>query len=255
MIKLHLRDLLEYSKDFNFENLFQSKISRKLSLCQKLQNFFEDSKSLTNLRSLEFLSTSLMISAKMFENEEEVKTFKKHAKICSRSIGHLKGIELDILSKLNWNLKHYCVFDFGLFYFSNYLFVNQDLIHVSRSADFEYQFMDLDSYIANKLGLNSLDMKKIKSMLDYSEKKNKIIKPIVRVKDIHKKDFINHIKIVFSNFESILKLIHLKFVFKSEIKVIIGIYILLYLKEYHSSAVYSTYYQFKQFMCSTVKRY
>jgi hypothetical protein len=226
-----------------------------MSLCQKLQNFFEESKSFTNLCSLEYISTSLMISAKIFENEEEVKTFKKHAKFCNRSIEFLKAIELELLGKLNWNIDHSCIFDFGIYYFSNYLFHNQDLIQIGRNNDIEYSWIDFHSYMGSTLGLGSKDISSVREMFYNNRKMKKILSPVIQVQHIKKNDFNRLTRVIMSNFSSVLKSIQLKYALKSNVKIILVTYLLIFLKEYFLSKTYTTYQVFKEYLCSSILKY
>jgi hypothetical protein len=193
-----------------------------------------------------------MISAKIFENEEEVKTFKKHAKFCSRSIESLKDIELELLSKLNWNIDHSSIFDFGIYYFSNFLFLDKDLIYVSRSCTFEYNWIDFHTYVGSVLGLGSKEINNIREMFYNNRKMKKILNPIIQVQHLDKKDFNQISEVIFKNFFMILKSVQLKYALKSKIKIMLITYILIFLKEFFISKTYSTYQTFKEYLCSSV---
>lgn len=124
-----LQQMLELSRSPELELPVQEKITRKIALCHRLQNFFQENKGVASLQSFEYLSTALMISAKLFENEEDVKSFKKHSKVCDQSTAFLKAVELKILNRYSWNVDHACLVDFGLNFVANFLLRPADLLH------------------------------------------------------------------------------------------------------------------------------
>ena len=241
------------SRQPKFGLSLQNKISRKLSLCQKLQAFFDECKSLVKLSSLEILSTSLMISAKVFENEEEVKTFKKHAKYCGKSIDHLKGVELDLLGKFNWNVPHSSMTDFALFYFSNLLFRDSDIIRLEKGCGFDYNWQDFHSFFAMGLGLASPDFKALRAMLGGGKKK-KFLEPVVLVRHLKKENLNSVAAEILLNYKTIIKIIHHKFAFKSNLRNAMGAFILIWLKEYQVGKTFSTYLLVKDFLCFPIRR-
>ena len=193
-----------------------------------------------------------MISAKIFENEEEVKTFKKHAKFCSRSINFLKDVELELLGKLNWNVEHSGLFDFGIYYFSNFLFLDRDLIYVSRNCSFEYNWINFHTYMGSVLGIGSKEITNIKEMFHNNRKMKKILNPVIQVQHLDKVDFNQISEVIFKNFFIILKSIQIKYAFKSKIKIMLIVFILIFLKEFYVSKTFSTYHTFKDYLCSSI---
>jgi hypothetical protein len=195
----------------------------------------------------------MMISAKIFENEEEVKTFKKHAKYSSKSISYLKGVELELLGKLNWNLPHFCCLDYALYYFSNFLFRESDLIHVSRKHNLEYQWNDFHSLVGQTLRLTPSEMNFVKVFMKNSKRGKQWSKVFVRVKDVDSQDFEKLSEEIFKNYESIIKGVNLQFACKSELRVILTVYILICLKQYHIGQGFLSFHFVKEYFCTTIK--
>lgn len=226
-----------------------------MSLCQKLQSFFEEAKTLASLRSVEFLSTALMISAKIFENEEEVKTFKKHAKFCTRSIDFLKSVELELLGKLNWNVDHSCVLDFGLHYFSNFLFHADDSIHVDRQLNFDFDWVDFHSHLGKQLGLGTAEVSLVRNMFGADFQAKKKLNPIVHVRHLRAKDFRLLAHKIFANLAVIVKSILGKVVLKSQVKILLIVYLLVFLKEVHVGRGFFIFQNVKDYFCATLTRF
>lgn len=218
----------------NFGSSVKENILKKINLCQKLKNYFEDDKETQKLDSIEYLTTSLMISAKIFENEENVKTFKRHEKICQTKMSVLKKIELDIMNIKKWNLQHFCVYDFSLFIFTQKLFQYDDLI-ISENHS-----LSLKEIIKVKFGVSrnnifeKIDQKFLNK--NYSNK----IEFIGQSKKLKKK-ILKDFKFYF--FEA-LKMLLTNFVFKSDLKYLFMIIFTIFTKEFLFGADYFVFTQF-----------
>lgn len=195
-----------------------------------------------------------MISAKIFENEEEVKTFKKHAKFCTRSIDFLKNVELELLAKLEWNVDHSCLLDAGLHYFSNFLFRDADLVFVDRQFNFEHDWTDFHSHLAEGLGLGLADVSALRRIFAGDFKAKRKLNPIVQVRHVPHKHMRSLVHRVFVNFGAILKSVQNKMALKSQIKIVLMVYLLIYLKEAHVGRSYFVFQNVKDYFCATLLR-
>ena len=234
----------EKVKEVNPKTNIKENILKKLNLCQKLKNYFEEDKLEQKFDSLETLTTSLMISAKIFENEENVKTFKKHEKVCQVPMEDLKKIELNLMRFKKWELQHFCIYDFSLFVFTQKLFCADDLIETSNvslnlNKIFRTKFENLLNEFGDKFGDHFLN----KNLF----KKVQIIKNL----DFKKKNLFREFKIYF--FEG-LKLILQNFVLKSDFKFLFCIILCLFTKEILFGADYIVFKNFNEELLNIIQK-
>ena len=249
--------MLEKAKDAQFGVQLQSKITRKLTLCQKLQSFFDESKNMDQLRSIEYLSTSLMISAKIFENEENIKTFNKHSRICSRSVNTLQSIELKILEQKKWLIDHSSIYDFGIHFMSNYLFRNNDLVFIDKpKSNSKENLLDLSLLIESQIFGNSCQSSTIKNILKlnkvFGRFKTKSLKLIQNI-SIPKKEKI--LKKLQSEFSKTCKNVLIENNFKSSFKIIFVTYLMVFFKQFFFGNEYLIFYFGKERLCNNLKAY
>lgn len=243
-----LQEMLELSKGPKFGLLIQEKITRKISLCQRLQNFFEDSKCLTSLQSFEYLSTGLMISAKLFENEEDVKSFKKHSKVCNRSTNLLKSIELEILNKYSWEVDHSCLIDLGLNFICNYLYRSMDFIHFGTNTINYNTF----TFLEDKL---NVDLTNMKDILDISPTNFKLEVNMVQISHLSNENISLIVTPLLNSFKNCFLKLLKENCFKSNLKAILVIFLILQLKEYYHGIDYLLFNKVKSALCNLISRY
>lgn len=246
--------MLEKSKSPQFGLNLQSKISRKLSLCQKLQSFFEETKKIPELKSFEYLSTSLMISAKIFENEEDVKTFVKHSRYSNRSSEFLKSVELEILEKKEWNLDHSSLFDFGMHYMSNHLFRSKDIVIIPgifKKSRLD-RFASIFDFFQHKVGIEANLFERLAFSIFKGKLKKIILKPMRFIGDLEKDHLKKLREGIMKHFAIILKSIIKQFIFKSNLKIVFVIFVIIHLKEWLFGADFIMFYQIKEYLSSLI---
>jgi hypothetical protein len=242
-----LQGMLEISKLPEYDMSVQSKISRKLALCQRLKTFFDESKSLSNLNSLEYQSTALMISAKMFENEEDVKSFKKHGKCCGQSTMLLKSIELEILGKYSWEIDHFCTVDFALDFIAN---------HFWRSSDF--MLFDADELNLNffaifgkKFGVNTRSMA---SALKIPFEDLVLEVQVCEMKNLDEDDRSFVFSTLLNSFKNIYIKVLKEYCFKSKLRIVFCLLTIIQLKEYFFGVEYHLFNKMLGFIRDTISR-
>lgn len=217
---------------------------KKLHLCQKLKNYFIEDKEKQQLDSLEFLTTSLMISAKIFENEEDVKTFKSHEKICQTKMKVLKKIELDIMNIKEWNIQHFCMYDFSLFIFTQKLFIQNDLVIVEGSS------VSLREIIKSKFSVERQDLfNKFERGFFNKSYSNKV--GFIGQHQKSKRKILKDFKFYFTN---AMRQLLCKFCFRSDIKFLFVILMCVYCKELFFGADYFVFYKFQESGFNLVQR-
>lgn len=235
----------EKAKEIEFIDSVKDNILSKLNLCQKLKKYFEEDKESHKLDSLEYSTTSLMISAKIFENEENIKTFKRHEKICQTPMNILKKIELHIMNIKKWNLEHFCVYDFAMFIFTQKIFSYDDLIISDNNSLSLNEIIKIKFGVANKNFLKKIDQELLNMNLSnqiiffgqFSKSKQKIL---------------NDFKLYF--FET-LKNLYTNYVFKSDMKYFLMIIFCVFIKEFLFGADYFVFFQFVRKSFELVHRY
>lgn len=246
MIRRMLQEMFEWSRGPELGLAVQEKITRKIALCHRLQNFFEENKSLSSLQSFEYLSTALMISAKLFENEEDVKSFKKHSKCCNQSASFLKNVELKILNRYSWQIDHSCLVDFGLNFISNFLFRSNDLIH---SVDFGAAF-DLTNHFCDRIGHEEAGLTELVSRAG----KDPILAKVARVGSLSPEKQASILHPLLNSFKNcLLKLIREK-CFKSNLKGFLALFLVLQLKEFHVGIEYHVFHLSRKAICKSLAR-
>lgn len=242
-----LQEMLEISKLPQYELSVQAKISRKLALCQRLKTFFNDSKSLTNLNSLEYQSTALMISAKLFENEEDVKSFKKHGKCCGQQTALLKSIELELLGKYSWEIEHFCCVDFALDFIANNFFRCSDFL-LFDSEEKNFKFFAI---FGKKIGVNT---RSLTSVLKIPFEEMVLNVNVCQIEDLNEEDC----SYVFSTLLNSFKNIYIKVLrencFKSKLRIIFVLFTILQLKEYFFGVEFYLFNKMQGLIQDTISR-
>lgn len=247
MIQQMLREMLEISKGPEHGLNVQAKVSRKLALCQRLLTFFEENKSLSNLQSLEYLSTALMISAKLFENEEDVKSFKKHAKCCNQPTSLLKSIELEILNKFSWNIEHFCMVDYGLNFMSNYFFRFSDFI-VLNNPNTEVNFFTV---FVKKFDTN---LRSVLSILQLPLEELNVNLPIALMGSLESQDYLKVLTPLLNSFKNTLVRVIKEHCFKSKLNGIFVLLLIIQLKEYLFGVEYLLFHKIKMWISEAISR-
>ena len=223
-----LKVLLEKVRAKEFPAELKHKITRKLGVCEKLIMFFDENKKTTALRSFEYVSTGVMISAKIFENEENVRTFAKHSQFCDASTKKLKSIELEFLERSKWNIDHESLIDFGLHFISNFLLRANDLV---KNTNKNAARVMVSAKVKSRLGKDNIEFLDsicgIKFPDFLASEKAKV------VGSWKKEDIEKYSQTIFGDFKVVFREILKKFVLKSSLKAILVMWTALLVKEAH----------------------
>lgn len=195
-----------------------------------------------------------MVSAKLFENEEEVKTFKKHAKVCARPVDFLKGVELDLLERLRWNVRHASLLDAGLHFFCGSLFREGDLVRVDRALGLEHRCTDFHSHLGAELGLARAEVASVRRLFAPHFPRRGALPPLVQVRHVRPGDRRALAAKVFADFEQLVQSLTGKFVLKSGLKGVMAVHLLVLLKEAHVGREFSLYKDLKDYFCAALLR-
>lgn len=245
-----LKVLLEKVKSNEFPSDLKHKITRKLGVCEKLIMFFDENKKTTALRSFEYISTAVMISAKIFENEENVRTFAKHSQFCDASTKKLKSIELEFLERSEWDIDHESLIDFGLHFVSNFLFRQNDLVKdLTKKKQAGQKLVHIKSLIGKdnseflevicgqKMG-DFLKNQSVRSVDSWSEEEAKKIS-----------------KTIYGDFKVVLREILKKYVLKSSLRAILIMWTAILVKEAHCGMGFWIRYKLKTALIENLEKY
>lgn len=238
-----LQEMLELSRGPELGLAVQEKITRKLALCQRLQNFFEDNKTLSKLRSFEYVSTALMISAKLFENEEDVKSFKKHSKCCKQPTSALKDIELRILDRYSWSIDHSCLVDLGLSFISNTLFRSEDLLHIPEHG----VPFDVVGHLRRRLGHGLAGASELLGRAGSEVR-------VTRAGDLSVEKQASILQPLLNSFKNCLLRLMREHCFKSNLKGFLPIFLILHLKAFHVGVEYHLFHVSRKALCRRLTR-
>ena len=196
----------------------------------------------------------MMISAKIFENEEDVKTFKKHAKYSSKSISYLKGVELELLGRLDWNVDHSSTLDFGLYYYANFLFRASDPIQTASLKGLEYKWSDFHTLLGTRLGLNASEVNFVKVVVDNQKMIHRASKVFVQVSGIDSSDLEAVSSEILKDYKAVVRGLSLRLAFKSKLNLVLTVYVLVFLKQFHVGCAFTTFHFVKEYLCSSIRR-
>jgi hypothetical protein len=189
-----------------------------------------------------------MISAKLFENEEDVKSFKKHSKVCNTSTNFLKSIELEILNKYSWEVDHSCLIDFGLNFICNYLFRSSDLIHFGAHTVHYDTFL----FLEEKFNINASELQ---NYLQIAPESCSIEIDITSVSELSEKNLSLIITPLLNSFKNCFLKLLKENRFKSNLKTVLVVFLILQLKEYYNGIDYLLFDHMKTSLRNSLIRY